>query len=175
VTIRCKVGGLLRLTTSVGYSKRVSSRAALWRPQYQTRKYHVRAYKGFLFETQTTLLPFKASKLKLQILAKALRIRGGKLLGSHDPGLDEPHTASVIQIVLTSSIKAFDKVEYASTSLRLPFRQRPAGTDGWLLPIDYTSMRLMNVKSFPKGTDFLGDRRENQRIGNHTQRTGAST
>jgi len=93
-------------------------------------------YKEFQFETQTTLLRYEASKLKLQNWAKALGICDGKLLDSHDPRLDEPITALIIQNILTSSIKAFDKVEYTNTSLRLPLRQRSAGTDGWLLPID---------------------------------------
>ncbi|KAL8832406.1 MAG: hypothetical protein Q9191_000278 [Dirinaria sp. TL-2023a] len=96
----------------------------------------VRDYREFGVESQTTLLRFDASKLKLQNWAKALGIQDGKLIDSHDPRLDDPQTASVIQNVLRWSTTAFDKVEARSASLRLPLRQHSAGTGGWSLPSD---------------------------------------
>lgn len=96
----------------------------------------VRDYNEFGAESQTTLLRFDASKLKLENWAKALGIRNGKLMDTHDPRLDEPQTASVIQSVLHWSTTAFDKVEARSTSLRLPLHQRSARTDGWSLLSD---------------------------------------
>ena len=96
----------------------------------------VRDYKEFGVESQTTLLRFDASKLKLQNWAKALGIHDGRLIDSHDPRLDDPQTASVIQNILRWSTTTFDKIEARSTSLRLPLRQRSAGTDGWFLPSD---------------------------------------
>lgn len=95
----------------------------------------VRDYKDFGSESQTTLIRFDASKLKLQKWANALGIRDGRLVVPHDPRLDDPQTALVIRNILQGSIKAFHKVEDTTTSLRLP-HQRSAETDGWLLPFD---------------------------------------
>lgn len=96
----------------------------------------VRDYKEFGDESETTLSRFEASKLKLQNWAKASGICDGKLSDAHDPRLDEPRTASVVQNILHASIKIFDKVEYQSQSLRLPTRQLSAGIDGWAVPAD---------------------------------------
>ena len=96
----------------------------------------VHAYKDFGNEAQMALAQFEASKLKLQNWAKALGISDGKLVKPYDPRLDDPRTASVIQNVFRWSIKSFEKIESARASLKLPQRQRSAGTDGWLLPND---------------------------------------
>ena len=96
----------------------------------------VHDYKEFKTESQITLVTFSASKLKLQNWATALGISGGKLLDAHDPRLDDPQTAPVVQNILRLSTKVFDKVDSTSSSLRLPVRQRSAGADGWLLPVD---------------------------------------
>ena len=96
----------------------------------------VRDYKDFGDEAETTLSCFEASKLKLQNWAKTSGICDGRLSDAHDPRLDDPRTASVVQNILHASIRIFDKVEYQSESLRLPMRQRSAGTDGWAVPAD---------------------------------------
>ena len=97
---------------------------------------HVRDYKEFGTESQTTLVCFEASKLKLKNWANGLGIRDGKLVDSHDPRLDDPKTASVIQNVLRQSTKIFGKLQDTRTSLRLPVQQLSTETDGWLLPVD---------------------------------------
>ena len=96
----------------------------------------VHDYKEFSTESQITLVTFSAAKLKLQTWATALGISGGKLVDTHDPRLDDSQTAPVVQNILRLSTKVFDKVDSTSSSLRLPVRQRSAGTDGWLLPVD---------------------------------------
>ncbi|KAL8795154.1 MAG: hypothetical protein Q9195_002309 [Heterodermia aff. obscurata] len=96
----------------------------------------VRDYKEFGDESEAILSRFEASRLKLHSWAKALGIGDGMLSDAHDPRLDDPRTASVVQNILLASIRVFDKVDYQSESLRLPLRQRSAGIDGWSLPAD---------------------------------------
>ncbi|KAL9608440.1 MAG: hypothetical protein Q9167_006739 [Letrouitia subvulpina] len=87
----------------------------------------VHGYKEFETESSTTIARFNASKLRLQYWAETLGIRNGKLLDPHDSRLDNPQTALVVQDILRSLYKLFDKVEYKSASLKLPARKRPAG------------------------------------------------
>lgn len=96
----------------------------------------VRDYKDFGSDSSTTIARFDASKLRLQNWAKALGIRNGKLVDPHDCRLDDSRTASVIQNILRGVGKIFDKIEYRSTSLKLPVMQRSASIDAWSLPLD---------------------------------------
>ena len=98
----------------------------------------VKGYREFGTESQTTLLTFEASKLKLQNWATALGISHGKLDETHDPRLDDLHTAKVVKNILELTIKIFDKVEHTTESLKVPSRQRSVGTEGWILPGDDT-------------------------------------
>ena len=109
----------------------------------------VRDYKDFGSESQTPLIRFDASKLKLQKWASALGIRDGRLVDPHDPRLDDPQTALVIRNILQGTVKAFDKVKDTSTSLRLPSRQHSAGTDDWLLPSDAIRNEVEQRQKFP--------------------------
>ncbi|KAG8529665.1 uncharacterized protein KY384_005146 [Bacidia gigantensis] len=93
----------------------------------------VDSYKDFATGSQTTIARFNASKLKLQNWANSLGIHDGGLADPHDTRLDDPQTALVITNVLRSLEKAFDKVEYRSTSLKLPVRQRSARNDDWVI------------------------------------------
>ena len=90
--------------------------------------------KDFGIEAQTTFARFDASKLRLQNWAKALGICDGRLTKHYDHRLDNPQTAAVIQNILRSSTKAFEKVDDACETFKLPLRQRSAGLDGWVLP-----------------------------------------
>ena len=110
----------------------------------------VRDYRDFGDESQTIFLHFEASKLKLQHWAQDLGLRGndGTLAEPHDPRLDDPTTASVIQAILRTTVTVFYKVEYRSASLKLPLRQRSADTSGWSLPTDYDSNKLKQPQRF---------------------------
>ena len=96
----------------------------------------VRDYKDFGSESSTTIAHFDASKLRLQNWATALGIRNGKLVDPHDSRLDDSRMASVIQNILRGLGEIFDKIEYRSTSLKLPVQQRSASIDAWSLPLD---------------------------------------
>ena len=110
----------------------------------------VHDYRDFGEESQTLFSHFEASKLKLQNWAEALGLcgHGGNLADPHDPRLDDPRTASVIQNILRASATIFDKVEYRSASLKLPLRQRSADTSGWSLPTDYNSNKSKQYQHF---------------------------
>ena len=96
----------------------------------------VHDFKDFGIEAQTTFARFEASKLRLQNWAKALGICDGKLAEHYDHRLDDPQTVVVIQNILRWSTKAFEKIDGARETFKLPLRQRSAGLDGWVVPDD---------------------------------------
>ncbi|KAL9630198.1 MAG: hypothetical protein Q9164_006540, partial [Protoblastenia rupestris] len=108
------------------------------------------AYKNFGAESQVTIVHFDASKMKLQDWAKCVGIRDGKLVDVHDARLDDPRRGSIIKNALGHLKKVFEKVEYTSSSVRLPSRQRSAGTDDWITPFDKTMSKLEQRQHFSK-------------------------
>ena len=108
------------------------------------------AYKNFGAESQVTIVHFDASKIKLQDWAKSVGIRDGKLVDVHDARLDDPLRGSIIKNALGHLKKVFDKVEYTSSSIRLPLRQRSAGIDDWVTPFDETMSKLEHRQCFSK-------------------------
>lgn len=87
----------------------------------------VKNYRDFGTESSTTIARFDASNLRLQNWAKAVGIGDCELTESHDVRLDDPRTEPVVRNLLYWSCKLFQKVEYNTTSLKFPVRQR---TDG---------------------------------------------
>ncbi|KAL8721991.1 MAG: hypothetical protein Q9225_001426 [Loekoesia sp. 1 TL-2023] len=94
------------------------------------------AYKNFELESQVTTTYFEALKVKLQDWADGVGIRNGELVDDHDSRLDDPKRVPIIRKALEYLKKLLERVEHTTSSIKLPLRQRSAGTDRWILPFD---------------------------------------
>ncbi|KAI4244247.1 MAG: hypothetical protein L6R42_010505, partial [Xanthoria sp. 1 TBL-2021] len=111
---------------------------------------HVDAYKKFGADSQTSIVHFEAAKVRLQDWADNVGIRDGKLADHHNPRLDEPKRASIIENALECLKTLLDEVERTSSSFKLPIRRPTAEADLWPTPFDETANKPKHHQAISK-------------------------
>lgn len=111
---------------------------------------HVDAYKKFGADSQTSIVHFEAAKVRLQDWADNVGIRDGKLADHHNPRLDEPKRASIIENALECLKTLLEEVERTSSSFKLPIRRPTAEADLWPTPFDETANKPKHHQAISK-------------------------
>ena len=107
------------------------------------------AYKQFEIDSQATLSRYEASKLSLEQWATAIGIADGALAEAHDPRLDEPRIAAVIQNILHCLRSVLHEADKARDKSRLPLRQVSTSVPDWSLPAEHGRSGQDNGKKIP--------------------------